>query len=638
MLRSISQGVFLLQNQAIKTSLFIYWKVSCYITYSSRGLSAIYGVESGTAKLRTLTRAGIYGNEISDLRDILLECARKKSIAEGKSCHALFIQAGLHRDTLISNILINLYSKCGFVDIARNVFDRMPWRSIVSWNTMIGAHTQHGEEQEALKLFIQMQREGTPPSEFTLSSTLCACATKLAVVECKQLHAFGLKSALDSNVFVGTAILDVYAKCNLIKDASLIFDGMTEKTEVTWSSMVAGYVQNDLYEEALLLFHRAQKTSLEQTQFTLSATLSACASLAALIEGNQVHAILVRTGFDSNLFVATSLIHMYAKCGGIEEAYLVFSSMKEKNVVIWNAMIAGFAKHACSSEAMILFEKMQQVGLYPNEITYICVLSACSHVGLVEKGRHYFDLMIRDNNIEPNVHHYSCMVDLLGRAGLVHEAHELIKRMPFEATASMWGSLLGSCRVHRNLKLAEIAAEHLFKIEPNNAGNHVLLSNIYAANKRWEDVAKSRKFLKDSGAKKEIGKSWIEVKCTVHIFTVGEGNHPRIAEIYAKLEDLAKEMRKLAYKTEIEYDLHDVGEVQKEELLRHHSEKLALAFGLISLPSGAPIRIKKNLRVCGDCHSVMKFVSRITGRVIIVRDTNRFHHFREGLCSCGDFW
>lgn len=575
---------------------------------------------------------------VSELQEILQLCARKQLTREGKCCHGLAVQAGLLADTLTCNILINFYSKCGRVDFARRLFDGMPERSLVTWNTMIATHTQHGEDMEALHLFLQMRREGSLLSEFTLSSVLCACAARCAVTESQQLHALALKTAADSNVFVGTAVLDVYAKCKMIRDARLVFDAMPEKSSVSWSSMVAGYVQNDLYEEAVWFFRHAHKMGVELTQFTLSAALSACASIAASTEGKQLHSVAIRAGFAANLFVATSLIDVYSKCGCIREAYLVFCNVEDDNIVLWNAMITGFSKHARPHEAMMLFEKMRQRGLRPNEVSYVSVLSACSHVGLVEEGRGYFDLLSRDAAVRPNVLHYSCMVDVLGRAGRIDEAWELIRSMPFRATASMWGSMLNSCRVHGNVELAKIAAQHLFELEPDNAGNHVLLSNIYAASKQWGEVAVARKFLKDSGARKEIGKSWIDVRGKVHSFVVGENKHPRISEIYAKLEDLRSEMNRLAYKVEVHYDLHDVGEGQKEELLRHHSERLALAFGLIELPSRTPIRIFKNLRVCGDCHSFMKTASMITDREIIARDTNRFHHFSRGHCSCGDFW
>ncbi|XP_072950403.1 pentatricopeptide repeat-containing protein At5g04780, mitochondrial-like isoform X1 [Typha angustifolia] len=514
----------------------------------------------------------------------------------------------------------------------------MPARSIVSWNTMIATYIHHGEDMEAMGLFLRMHREGMPMSEFTLSSVLCACAAKCAVTECKQLHAIALKSVMDSNVFVGTALLDVYAKCGMINDACRIFDKMSDKSSVSWSSMVAGYVQNDLHEEALRLFRRAQKVGTELTPFTLSTCLSACASLAATIEGTQLHTIIVKTGFQSNIFVTTSLLDFYSRCGQIEKAYLVFADSEEKNIVLWNAMLTGFSKHARFWEAMILFEKMQQVGFHPNEVTYISVLSACSHTGLVEKGRHYFHLLMNDTKVHPNVLHYSCMVDILGRAGQIDESWNLIEKMPFKATASIWGSLLSSCRIHNNIKLAKIAAAHLFQLEPYNAGNHVLLSDACAASKNWDEVVMARKLLKESGAKKEMGKSWIEVKGKVHIFVVGERNHPRVNDIYAKVDDLANEMKKLAYKSNTQFELHDVREDAKEVLLMHHSEKLTLAFGLISLPSRIPIRINKNIRICGDCHSFMKHASRITEREIIIRDINRFHHFKWGSCSCGDFW
>ena len=535
-----------------------------------RHLLAIANAMAERPSSKELVWVGIRATHVSELQHLLQSSARNRAAIEGMACHAQIIRVGLRADTITSNMLMNMYSKCGLVESARKLFDEMPVRSLVSWNTMVGSHTQNGDSEKALVLFMQMQKEGTSCSEFTVSSVVCACAAKCCVFECKQLHGFALKTALDSNVFVGTALLDVYAKCGLVKDASLVFECMPERSDVTWSSMVAGYVQNELYEEALVLFHRAQAMGLEHNQFTISSALSACAARAALIEGKQVQAVLCKTGIGSNIFVISSLIDMYAKCGIIEEAYIVFSSVEEKNVVLWNAMLSGFSRHVRSLEAMIYFEKMQQMGICPNEITYISVLTACSHLGLVEKGRKYFDLMIRVHNVSPNVLHYSCMVDILGRAGLLHEAKDLIDRMPFDATASMWGSLLASCRIYRNLELAEVAAKHLFEIEPHNAGNHVLLSNIYAANNRWEEVARARNLLKESKAKKERGKSWIEIKHKVHSFMVGERNHPRIVEIYLKLEDLVGEMKKIGYKAKTEHDLHDVEESRKQELLRHH--------------------------------------------------------------------
>ncbi|KAH6761926.1 Pentatricopeptide repeat superfamily protein [Perilla frutescens var. hirtella] len=569
---------------------------------------------------------------------LVQKCAKQRAIVLGKSCHAQITQFGLQSDTSTSNMLINMYSKCGVVDYARKVFDEMRVRSVVSWNTMIGAFTQNGNGVAALKLFIMMLREGSEFSEFALSSVLCACASNVLAFESKQLHAFVVKSSMESNAFVATALLDVYAKCRSVEDALRVFEAMPEKSDVSWSSMMAGFVQNDLYEEALSLFLTAQRNDVEMNVYTISSVLSACAALAALIEGKQMHTVVYKTGFGANEYIASSLVDVYAKCGSIAQSHAVFSEAEKTNVILWNTMISGFARHARPLEAMMLFEKMQQAFLWPNEVTYVSILSACAHVGLAEKGRKYFDMMKKEHNLSPNVVHYSCMVDILGKTGQINEAKELIEKMPYEGTASIWGSLLASCRVYRNVEVAEVAARKLFEIEPNNAGNHVLLSNIYAANGRWADVASARKLLKSSEAKKERGKSWIEIKDTVHSFMVGERNHPRIAEIYSRLDKLLEEMEKSGFKGHIEHDLHDVEDDHKRELLKHHSEKLAFTLGLMCLPSSVPIRIMKNLRICGDCHQFMKVASALTRREIIVRDNNRFHHFREGYCSCGEFW
>ncbi|XP_039031625.1 pentatricopeptide repeat-containing protein At5g04780, mitochondrial-like [Hibiscus syriacus] len=541
---------------------------------------------------------------VSYLHAVLQSCARNKAAIHGKACHARAIRFELQEDTTTSNILINMYCKSGLLCSARKVFDGMPARSLVSWNTLIGSYAQNGEAHEALNLFKLMQRNGSSFSEFTISSVLCASVAICAVSVCKQLHGFATKAAVDSNMFVGTALVDVYAKSGLVKDASWVFESMLERSVVTWSCMAVGYVQNELFEEALLLFRRVQIMGVEHDQFLLSSVICGCSGLAALIEGKQVHAIISKTGFGSNIFIASSLIDMYAKCGSVEDAYTVFTGIEEKNVVSWNTMISGFSKHARALEAMVSFEKMQQMGLSPNEVTYISVLFACSHMGLVDEAKSYFDLM----------------------------------RMPFVATVSMWGSLLACCRFHGNLELAEVAAKNLFEMEPDNAGNYILLSNIYAANKKWEEVVRARKFLKENMVRNERGKSWIAIKDKVHAFMVGEINHPRITEIYSKLDKLVEEVKILGYEVETEHDLHDVEESKKQQLLKHHSEKLALSYGLLALPTGAPIRIMKNLRICGDCHSFMKQTSSITQREIVVRDINRFHHFREGRCTCGDFW
>jgi pentatricopeptide repeat protein len=371
---------------------------------------------------------------------------------------------------------------------------------------------------------------------------------------------------------------------------------------------------------------------------TITSVLSACARLSALKHGKEIHHYIIRFWFESHVFVGSALIDMYSKCGSIEVARHLFDKLSERNIVSWNAMIAGYAMHGHGEDALSLFHQMQQADIDPDHITFIALLSACSHAGLIDEGWHYFISMSREYHITPKVGHYSCMVDLLGRAGRLDEAREFIDKMPFEPNADVWGALLGACRIHSNIELGKFVAERLFELQPENPGFYVVMSNIYAAAGRWEDVEKVRTMMKDRGLKRRPGCSWIEVKDKVHAFNVGDKSHPQSEEIYAMLDHLGGQMKKFGYVPDKNFVLHDVEDEEKEHILCYHSEKLAIAFGLISTSLGTPIRIIKNLRVCGDCHSATKFISMIVERQIVVRDANRFHHFKDGMCSCGDYW
>ncbi|XP_059074204.1 putative pentatricopeptide repeat-containing protein At1g68930 [Cryptomeria japonica] len=642
--------------------------------------------------------------------ELLEECA----LAEGKLIHGHIIKAAFYPDVSLLNRLANMYAKCGCLEDARQLFDKMHYRNIVSWNMMITGYAKcgHGEQHyaqleslklfchmqldgkkpnritfagvlsaciglnnvqqgkqesrqvfdkmtardvvvwnviiagyaqqgcvgEALKLLSQMQWAGLMPDEFTLGSLLSVCGSFLALEEGKQVHVHIIRIGLELSTFVGSALVDMYAKCKNIDVARRIFDTMLVHSSVTWTVMIAGYVQNGLGEEALKLFSQMQMEGVKPDQLTLASVLSACANLAALKVGKQIHAHTLASGFLSHLSVGNALVTTYAKSGCIEDAHQVFNAMSERDLVSWTAMIGGFAYHGFGKESLQLFEQMLKAGMKPDHITFIGVLNACSHSGLVHEGYQYFNCMTHDHNITPIADHYACMIDLLGRAGRLNEADNLMKTMPFEPHANLWGSLLASCRIHSNLELGIQAAECLFKLEPQNAANYVLMSNIYASAGRWDDVSKVRKMMKDRNVRKNPGCSWIEVKNTVHSFVAGDRSHPQVEEIYEMLEILARQMKAAGYVPDTNFVLHDVEDEYKDNFLIYHSEKLALAFGLISIPHGIPIRIVKNLRVCGDCHTAIKFISKIAGREIIVRDAHRFHHFKDGLCSCGDYW
>ena len=339
-----------------------------------------------------------------------------------------------------------------------------------------------------------------------------------------------------------------------------------------------------------------------------------------------------------NVCVGTSIIDMYCKCGRVEMAKKTFDRMKEKNVKSWTAMVAGYGMHGRAKEALDIFYKMVRAGVKPNYITFVSVLAACSHAGLVEEGWHWFNAMKHKYDIEPGIEHYGCMVDLFGRAGCLNEAYNLIKRMKMKPDFVVWGSLLGACRIHKNVDLGEIAAQKLFELDPDNCGYYVLLSNLYADAGRWADVERMRMLMKNRQLVKPPGFSLVELKGRVHVFLVGDKEHPHHEMIYKYLEKLTLELQKIGYVPNMTSVLHDVDEEEKEIILRVHSEKLAVAFGVMNSAPGTTINIIKNLRVCGDCHTVIKLISKLVHRDFVVRDSKRFHHFKDGVCSCGDYW
>eukprot|EP01018_Ginkgo_biloba_P022118 Gb_05942 [translate_table: standard] len=569
---------------------------------------------------------------------VLSACASLAALEEGNQLHAHVIKVGLESDEFVKNALVDMYAKCESIAQARNAFDNMLEQSVVSFNAMIAGYAQHGLADEALKLLRQMQRAAMKPNQSTFVSIFRACATVGAMEQGKQVHAHVIKSEIVSDIFVESALVDVYSKCASIGDARKTFTRMSERDIVSWNAMIAGYTQNGHGEEALKLYCQMQWAGMKPNHFTFVGVLTSCASLAALEQGIQVHTKIIKIGFESDVYVGNALVDMYAKCGSIEDASILFDRMLNRDVVCWNAMIARYAQHGCGMEALKLFEQMQGAGVKPNHITFIGVLSACSHVGLVSEGHRYFESMNADYGIAPRMEHCACMVDLLGRAGHLDKAENFIYQMPFEPGAVVWRTLLAACRVYGNIELGKHAAGHVLELEPQDSGTYVLLSNIFASAGRWDDVTKVRKLMNDRGVKKEPGRSWIEIQNRVHVFVVGDRSHPQTSNIYAKLEDLTEQIKGAGYVPDTNFVLHDAEQEQKEHSLSYHSEKLAIAFGLINTASGTRIRVIKNLRVCGDCHTAFKFISDIVNREIVVRDANRFHHFKDGQCSCGDYW
>ncbi|CAK9234452.1 unnamed protein product [Sphagnum troendelagicum] len=406
-----------------------------------------------------------------------------------------------------------------------------------------------------------------------------------------------------------------------------------------WNLRLARYVKAGLHHKALDLFAQMQQEGLIPDSFTFVQLLNVCASLRALESGRKIHAQIIQSGCECNIFVESGLIDMYAKCGSLADARKrVFNKMTTRDVVAWNTMLGGYAMHGLAKEALELLERMCEQGVEVDNVTLVALLSACSHLGLVDEGMHYYESMGLVYGVSSTVEHYACMVDLLGRAGHLDEAEDLIKTMPFEPNVAVWKALLGACRVCGNVEMGERIAKEVIGLDPGNSAGYVLLSNIYAAAGKWDISADIQCQRLERGVKKEPGRTWIEVNNEMHSFMVDDQGHPDITEIHAKLRKLSAQMEEIGYVPDTRFVLHDVDEEEKALQLCYHSEKLAIAFGLISTPPGTSLRIFKNLRICGDCHNATKFISRIVGRTIIVRDAHRFHHFEDGYCSCRDYW
>ncbi|KAG6675827.1 hypothetical protein I3842_15G124400 [Carya illinoinensis] len=534
------------------------------------------------------------------------------------------------RDEISWNTLITGYTQNGELLEARRLFDESPTRDVFTWTAMLSGYVQNGMLDEARRFFNEMPEK----NEVSWNAMIAG------YVQCKRMDvARELFEAMPyRNISSWNTMITGYAQGGDISQARNLFDRMPRRDGISWAAIIAGYAQIGQGEEALQLFVNMKRDGERLNRSSFTCSLRACADVAALELGKQLHGQLVKAGYETGCYVGNALLAMYCKCGDIDEAYDVFEDIAEKDVVSWNTMIAGYARHGFGKEALRVFESMKTVGINPDDVTMVGVLSACSHTGLVDKGTQYFYSMDRDYGITANSKHYTCMIDLLGRAGRLDEAQNLMRNMPFEPDAATWGAVLGASRIHGNTELGEKAAQMIFEMEPDNAGMYVLLSNLYAASGRWGDVSKMRLKMRDSGVKKVPGYSWLEVQNMIHTFSVGDPFHPDKEKIYAFLEELDLKMKLDGYVSSTKLVLHDVEEEEKEHMLKYHSEKLAVAFGILSIPAGRPIRVMKNLRMCEDCHNAIKHISKIEGRLIILRDSHRFHHFSSGSCSCGDYW
>ncbi|KAL5560091.1 hypothetical protein UlMin_036302 [Ulmus minor] len=611
--------------------------------------------------------------QISSFAAIFQLLTGRNLLRLGRQVHAQMELRALEPNAFLGAKMIAMYASSGDLDTAVTIFGRIENPSTLLCNSIIRAYTLYGYPEKSIGIYLRMLCLGLKGDNFTFPFVLKCCADLLDVRMGKCVHGSGLRVGLVIDIYLGTSLIDMYVKCGEIWDAHKMFDEMTvkdisswnaliagymkngetrvaedlfwrmaRKNIVSWTAMISGYTQNGLAQQALAVYDKMleEGSSVKPNWVTIMSVLPACAHSAALERGKQIHNFASRIGLDSNVSVQTALVAMYAKCGSLSDARLCFDCIPQSkiNLVAWNTMITAYASHGLGLESVSTFEEMIRAAVQPDTITFTGLLSGCSHSGLVDLGLNHFNLMKKVYSVDPEVQHYACVVDLLGRAGRLEEAKALINKMPMQAGPSVWGALLAACRKHHNLELAEIAAKKLFVLEPENSGNYVLLSNMYAELGMWKQVDNLRANLKFQGMRKNPGCSWIEINGTAHLFLGGDNSHPQAKEIYIFLEALPEKIKEAGYVPDTSLVLHDVSEEEKEYNLTTHSEKLAIAFGLLNTSPGVVLRVTKNLRICGDCHTATKFISRIYGREIIVRDVNRFHHFKDGSCSCGDYW
>ncbi|XP_052191911.1 pentatricopeptide repeat-containing protein At2g21090 isoform X2 [Diospyros lotus] len=525
--------------------------------------------------LDLLVRKGLRLNTAT-LAFLLQQCANSKSLKEGKWVHLHLKLTGLKKpNSFLSNHLINMYCKCGnhvearkvfdkmaarnlyswnnmlsgytklgMIKPAKRIFDTMPEKDVVSWNTMIIAYAKNGYCNDALRFYRDMRRLSIGFNEFSFAGALTVCVKLKEMGLTSQVHCQVFVTGFLSNVVLSSTLIDAYAKCSQICSARRLFDEMTvrdvlawttlvsgyarwgdmqsarklfdampEKNPVSWTALIAGYARNNMEDMALKLFTEMMLLQIRPDQFTFSSCLCACATMASLKHGKQIHTYLIRMGLKPNTIVVSSLIDMYSKCGSLGVSRLVFDIMGNKqDYVLWNTMLSALAHHGCGEEAAKMYDDMVRSGVKPDRITLVVMLNACSHSGLVQEGLRYFQSMTCEHGIVPDQEHYACLIDLLGRAGCFDQMMKQLQEMHCEPDGLIWNAVLGVCRIHGNLELGGQAAEKLIELEPQTSAAYIFLSSVYATLGRWESVEKVRQLMNERGVKKERAISWVEVE------------------------------------------------------------------------------------------------------------------------------
>lgn len=558
---------------------------------------------------------------------ILNACSSILELELGEQIHARVLMAGLEHDVSVGNALVDMYMKCSYVvENALKVFKEISSPNVISWTSLISGLSKHGLQQESFKAFDEMLSVGEQPNSFTLTSILRACGTGNYLFQTRELHGYIIKTIASYDLVMWNALVDAYAGSGMVDEAQCVIRTMTSRDSVTYTCLAKRANQMGHHEDALSIIGQMHNDDIKMDGFSLSTFLSASAGLGAIEPGRQLHCYSLKNGLGNWISVSNGLVDMYGKCGSINDAQRAFTEITKPEVASWNCLMFGLASNGHISASLSAFEDMLLEGTQPDAITLLLLLYTCSHGGLVDLGLDYFNSMREKYGIEPAFDHYVCLVDLLGRGGRLEEAMYVIQTMPFQTNALIYKTLLSACRLHGNIPLGEDMARRSLELDPSDPTIYVLLANLYEDFGKPDLGEKTRKLMRNRGLGKTAGQSWTEIRNKVQHFTTGDKTYPRINEIHEKIDLLINEFKNLGY----------TYKANRETM--YHSEKLAVAFGLLNAASSAPIRIIKNIRICRDCHDFMANVSRLVDKEVIVRDGNRFHCFKKGDCSCRGHW
>ncbi|MCO5609208.1 hypothetical protein L7F22_063431 [Adiantum nelumboides] len=555
-------------------------------------------------------------------------CSSAGAFREGNLIHSLIIEKSLECDIMVMNNLIDMYIKCGNLIDAFKVFNNLMNRNVISWTTLISGCVQHYQYEQGLQLYHEMQEEGVLPNHVTLVSILKACRNLSALEEGKLLHGYIVGRGLDSEVSIINALIDMYAKCGVLQDGRKVFDKAIVKDVVTWTSMIDACVQHESGSEAVFLFTKMQQEGIEPDRAAFLGAFKACSSVAALSQGKTFHKQSFERGLCLDNAIINSLIDMYMNCGSLIDAQQVFAAAPFRDIVTWTSMIAGCARHNNYQLAIEYFQNMQQVGIKPNNVTFLALLSACAHVGLKKEGLFHYKSML-SLGIPPMLEHFTCIAEVLAYSGDLEAAEDVFETCPFTLDIAGWLCLLPHCK--NSLSMARRCFDYLAGMDCKNAAGFILMANIYVAAGLKERAASIEYLRHCANAWKKVGKAYIELENKGHEFTSGNMLNPKIE---AKLSDLATKMKQKGHTPVVDLVLQSTPDKEKERVLCGHCEKQAIAFGLLNTTQGTTLRVSKNLRMCADCHSASLFISKIERREIIVVDELCVHVFKDGVCSC----